>query len=104
MDNHTLKTLLELSQQAYNLYIQNGRKFFHALTLYEINCRTIETLFKKIDSGLLLSESENQWLIHLIQWKNSFDYFKKVWQPNPDDVFAFEKFQGSYSMPQNLHY
>lgn len=99
MDKTQLNRFLKLSEHAYKMYINNGRTYFHALTLFEINSFILETLFNWAGRGYALSDFEEKLLIHLIQWKNTFEYYEAAWNPDYNDPFVFERFAGSLPFP-----
>jgi hypothetical protein len=99
MEKTPLSRLMKLSEHAYDVYLKNGKTYFHALTLYEINRFILETLFKWAEQGYELSDYEERLFIHLIQWKNTFEYYEASRNPNYEDPFIFERFEGSYPYP-----
>lgn len=99
MNKTQLNHFLKLSEHAYQLYLKNGKTYFHALTLFEINSFILETLFKWLEQGYAPSDFEEKLLIHLIQWKNSFEYYEASWNPDYDEPFIFDRFEGSLPFP-----
>lgn len=84
---------------AYKIYLDNDKSYFHARTLYYINSEILYILNSALTSGTGLSEKEKNLYIHLVQWRNTFEYYEKKLNPKPSDVFAFEKFPGTLPFP-----
>lgn len=88
---------------AYDIYLNSGQTYFHALTLYDINDEIISYLYgKMVRQEKVLTPTEQQLLILLIQWRNTFDYYENAWNSDYEDTFAFEKFEGALPFPADV--
>lgn len=99
MENTQITQLIRLAEKAYQVYLKNGKTYFHALTLFEINSCISESLLRRAEQGHTLSDFEEKLILHLIQWKNTFEYYESLWNPDYEDAFVFERFEGSFPFP-----
>lgn len=88
------------SELAYSEYL-NQKYFFQALRIYSAN----KVVYSLLEEYLLECSNEIknnvcEYLFHLEDWINQFEYYKK--NINPTDVFVFERWDGSISFPKHF--
>lgn len=96
MNNKQIKSAIQRSEMAYELYLKD-KLFFQALRIFKAN----EIVYKLLQDYQLVCPIEEQesvcyYIFHLEDWMIQFEY-EKLNVQNPNAVFVFERWEGAIS-------